>query len=160
MPGENSRLSFCRNLIVNGKKVYFCCRLGTDNMYTDKYMPPSVNIKVKLIRNNPTFSILHGEDDKSFKIVLKDLKLKMRKVLPIEQQRNHFRMKMSQQPCYIPFKLSQLKVFRGLDAQQQAQPLQFSTIRSKLFQPCQERSMHLPESFSARFRRRQLHGLV
>ena len=80
-------------------------------MYTDKYMPPSVDIKIKLIRNNPTFCILHGEDDKSFKIVLKDLRLKMRKVLPIEQQRNHFRMKMSQKPCYIPFKLSQLKVF-------------------------------------------------
>ena len=35
----------------------------------------------------------------------------MRKVLPIEQHRKRFRMKMSQQPCYIPFKLSQLKVF-------------------------------------------------
>ena len=80
-------------------------------MYTGKYIPPSVDIKIKLIINNPTFGILHGKDDKSFKIVLKDLKLKTRKVLPIEQQRNHFRMKMSQQPCYIPFKLSQLKVF-------------------------------------------------
>ena len=80
-------------------------------MYTDKYMPPSVDIKIKLIRNSPTFGILHAEDDESFKMVLKDLKLKMRKVLPIEQQRHRFRMIMSQQPCYIPFKLTQLKVF-------------------------------------------------
>ena len=35
----------------------------------------------------------------------------MRKVLPIKQQRKNFRMKMSQQPCCIPFKLSQLKIF-------------------------------------------------
>ena len=34
-PGENSRLSYHRNLIVNGKKVYFCSRLGADIMYTD-----------------------------------------------------------------------------------------------------------------------------
>ena len=80
-------------------------------MYTDKYMPPSVDIKIKLIRNSPTFGILHAEDDKSFKVVWKDLKLKMRKVLPIEQQRQRFRMIMAQQPCYIPFKLSLLKVF-------------------------------------------------
>ena len=78
-PGENSRLSFCQNLIVNSKKVYFCSRLGADIMLPDKYIPPCVDIKIKLIRNNPTFGILHGEDDKSFKIVLKDLKLKMRK---------------------------------------------------------------------------------
>ncbi len=110
-PGINQRLIHRRNLILHGKKVYFCSRLGADIMYTDKYMPPNVDIKIKLIRNSPTFGILHAEDDKSFKIVLKDLKLKMRKVLPVEQQRKHFRMKMSQQPCYIPFKLSQLKVF-------------------------------------------------
>ena len=93
------------------QKGIFCSRCGADIMYTDKCIPPSVDIKIKLIRNNPTFGIIHGEDDKSFKIVLKDLKLKMREVLLIKQQRNHFRMKMSQQPCYIPFKLSQLKVF-------------------------------------------------
>ena len=110
-PDSNQRLSYRRNLIANGRKIYFCSRLGADIMYTDKYIPPSVDIKIKLIRNNPAFGILHGENDKTFKIVLKDLKLKMRKVLPIEQQRNHFKLKMSQQLCYIPFKMSQLKVF-------------------------------------------------
>ena len=110
-PGINPRLIRRRNLILNGKKVYFCSRLGADIMYKDKYMPPSVDIKIKLIRNSPTFGILHAEDDKSLEIVLKDLKLKMRKVLPIEQQRQRFRMIMSQQSCYIPFKLTQLKVF-------------------------------------------------
>ena len=80
-------------------------------MYTDKYMPPSVDIKIKLVRNSLSFGILHAEDKKSFKIILKGLKLKMRKVLPMEQQRNRFRMIMSQQPCHIPFKLTQLKVF-------------------------------------------------
>ena len=89
-PGINQRLMHRRNIILNGKKVYFCSRLGADIMYTDKYMPTNVDIKIKLIRNNPAFGILHAEDDKSFKIVLKYLKLKMRKVLPIEQQRKKF----------------------------------------------------------------------
>ena len=52
-PGINLRLIRRRNLILNGKKVYFCSRLGADIMYTDKYMPPSVDIKIKLIRNSP-----------------------------------------------------------------------------------------------------------
>ena len=71
--------------MVGGKKVYFCTRLGADIMYTDKYLPPNVDLKFKLIRNNPKFGILHNEEEKSFNIILKDLKLKMRKILPIEQ---------------------------------------------------------------------------
>ena len=94
-----------------GKKVYFCSRLGADIMYTDKYLPPNVDIKIKLVRNNPDFGILHNEVDKKYVIKLKDLKLKMRKVLPSAQLRDAFKLKLAQEPCYIPYKLTQFKVF-------------------------------------------------
>ena len=110
-PTGNDSLKKRRKMIEDGKKVYFCSRLGADIVYTDKYLPPNIDIKVKLVRNDPKFGILHNEDDKSFKIVLKDLKLKMRKVLPSQQQRNDFKLRLSQEPCYIPFKSTQFKHF-------------------------------------------------
>ena len=73
-PTTNS-LKKRRSLLVGGKKIYFCTRLGADIMYTSKYLPPNVDLKFKLIRNNPKFGLLHAETDKSYKIVLKDLKL-------------------------------------------------------------------------------------
>ena len=110
-PTSNERLIKRRDLCVNGKKVYFCSRLGADIMYTDKYLPPNVDIKIKLVRNHSKFGLLHNEDGKSFNIILKDLKLKMRKVLPIEKLRNEYKLKLSQEPCYIPFKSTRFKLF-------------------------------------------------
>ena len=108
-PGINLRLIRRGNLILNAKRFIFALDWGRTLCIRISICRQGVDIK--FIRNSPSFGILHAKDDKSFKIVLKDLKLKMRKVLPIEQQRQRFRMIMSQQPCYIPFKLSQLKVF-------------------------------------------------
>ena len=110
-PTSNGNLESRRDLVKEGKKVYFCSRLGADIMYTDKYLPPNVDIKIKLVRNNPDFGILHNEVDKKYVIKLKDLKLKMRKVLPSAQLRDAFKLKLAQEPCYIPYKMTQFKVF-------------------------------------------------
>ena len=110
-PAVDADLIKRRSLMENGKKVYVCSRLGADIMYTDKYLPPIVDLKVKLVRSNPKFGLLHNEPSKSFNIILKDLKLKMRKVLPTEQLRNQFKLKLTQEPCYIPYKATQLKQF-------------------------------------------------
>ena len=99
-----------RDLITDKKKVYFCARLGADIMYTDKYLPPNVDIKIKLIRNKPTWGVLHNIAGRDCNIHLKDLKLKMRKVMPTLQERQNYKLKLSREPCYIPFKSSQFKV--------------------------------------------------
>ena len=80
-------------------------------MYTDKYLPPNVDIKIKLVRNNPQFGILHKETGKNYVVKLKALKLKMRKVLPSAQLRGAFKLKLALEPCYIPYKMTQFKVF-------------------------------------------------
>ena len=99
-----------RDLIINKKKVYFCARLGADIMYTDKYLPPNVDIKIKLIRHKSTWGVMHNISGKECHIHLKDLKLKMRKVMPSLRERQNYKMKLSREPCYIPFKSSQFKV--------------------------------------------------
>ena len=107
---KKPRLKDRRALIVKKQKVYFCTRVGADIMFTDKYLPPNVDIKIKLIRHKPTWGVLHTFTDKDCNIHLKDLKLKMRKVLPTWQERQNYKLKLSREPCYIPFKSSQIKV--------------------------------------------------
>ena len=74
-------------------------------------LPPNVDIKIKLVRNNPQFGIPHNEVGKNYVIKLKDLKLKMRKVLPSAQLRDAFKLSLAQEPCYIPYKMTQFNVF-------------------------------------------------
>ena len=106
----NGPLKERRELIINKKKVYFCARLGADIMYTDKYLPPNVDIKIKLIRNKSTWGVMHNIAGKECHIHLKDLKLKMRKVMPTLEERQNYKLKLSREPCYIPFKSSQFKM--------------------------------------------------
>ena len=109
-PTGNASLEKRRKIILDQKKVYFCTRLGADIMYTDKYLPPNVDIKIKLIRNKSSFGVIYDDADKEFHVHLKDLKLKMRKVMPTLRERQNYKLKLSREPCYIPFKLSQFKV--------------------------------------------------
>ena len=99
------------NMITDGKKVYFNSTIPADIFHTDKYLPPNIEIKIKLARFNPAFGITQKEADKHFVIMLKDLKLEMRKVLPSERVRNRFQTKLLQKPCFLPYKDSQLKHF-------------------------------------------------
>ena len=110
-PTGNTNLTARRDLLTDHKKVYFCSRLGADFMYTDKYLPPNVDIKIKPVRAHPQFGILHNGVGKTYVVLLKDLKLKMRKVLPSPQQRDAFTLKLSRELCYIPYKMTQFKVF-------------------------------------------------
>ena len=98
-----------RKLISESKKVYFSNRLAVDLFHTDRFLPPNVDIKIKLVRSPETFGILHQEADKSFKIVLKELKLQMRKVLPTLEEREQFKARLLREPCYLPFKASRMR---------------------------------------------------
>ena len=106
-----------RKMITNKKKVYFNTRLGVDLFLTDKFLPPNVDIKIKLIRNKPRFGLLYnpttGTGDtqvtKHYNIILKDLKLQMRKVLPTIQERDRYRAKIAREPCYLPYKASRTR---------------------------------------------------
>ena len=108
-PGNKDSLKKRRQLISGLKKVYFSSRLAVDLFYTDRFLPPNVDIKIKLVRSSEKFGVLHGVADKSFKIVLKDLKLQMRKVLPTLEERERFKARLLREPCYLPFKASRMR---------------------------------------------------
>ena len=111
---EARRIHNCKDrtqfseMILDGKKVYFNSTIPVDILHTDKYLPPNVEIKMKLSRFNPTFGIDQEVPDKTFNFVLKDLKLHMRKVLASERVRNRFQTKLLQEPCFLPYKDSRL----------------------------------------------------
>ena len=98
-----------RKLILNGKKVYFNTRLAVDLFLTDRFLPPNVDIKIKLVRSPEKFGVLQNEANTSYKIVLQDLKLHMRKVLPTLQHRETFKAKLYRAPCYLPYKASRMR---------------------------------------------------
>ena len=109
----------CKQLILNRKKVYFNTRLGVDFFNTDKFLPPNIDIKIRLIRNKDTFGLRYkpevaaasGTTIKNYRLVLKDLKLHMRKVLPTLQLRDNYKAKLLRTPCYLPYKASKLRHF-------------------------------------------------
>ena len=93
--------------ILRGKKVYFSTGIPADIFYSDKYLPPNVEIEIKLQRFNPMFGLRHVSTTKSFNICLQDLKLRMRKALTAVRVSN--RINASLAPCVLPYKDTQLK---------------------------------------------------
>ena len=114
--------------------------MGVDFFYTDRFLPPNIDIKIKLIRNKETFGLRYlptaavtssntntsttttpgntsttttttPTTTKNYRIVLKDLKLHMRKVLPTLQIRDNYRARLLKSPCFLPYKASKLRHF-------------------------------------------------
>ena len=89
-----------KKLMSNGKKVFFNTRIEVDLFDTDQFLPPNVDIKIKLVRSAEKFGLLQDPAAaKPFKIVLKDVKLHMRKVLPTLMLQESFKNKLLKEPC-------------------------------------------------------------
>ena len=89
---------------------FFNTRIAVDLFDTDQFLPPNVDIKIKLVRSAETFGLLQDPTAaKPFKIVLKDVKLHMRKVLPTLMLRESFKNKLLKEPCYLPFSATRLR---------------------------------------------------
>ena len=99
-----------RQRIMDGKKVYFSTTLPADIFHTDKYLPQNVEISIVLRRFNPCFGVIQNNPQKVFRIRLKELKLRMRKVLPCERVRNRLNAELLKgRPFFLPFKDTQMK---------------------------------------------------
>lgn len=99
-----------RDWFLNNKKLCFSSRIALDIFQSDRYLPPNIDIKLKFVRSGATFGLLQDSTLK-FKIVLKDLKLCMRKVLPTLEVRERFKKQLLQKPCFLPFKAVKLLHF-------------------------------------------------
>ena len=69
-----------------------------------------MDIKIKLVRSAEKFGLFQDPAAaKPFKIVLKDVKLHMRKVLPTLILRESFKNKLLKERCYLPFSATRLR---------------------------------------------------
>ena len=147
-----------RPKIMNDKKVYFSSTLPVDIFYTDKYLPPNVEITVVLRRFNPCFGLLQDDPNKVYRIRLKELKLRMRKVLPCERVRNRLNAELLKgRPFFLPFKDTQMKHYlipsgslsfsanHINNSEMLPQQIIFCMLRSDLF--AKGPSYHLPFKF-------------
>ena len=107
-----------KSKITGKKKVYFNTRIGADIFYTDRFLPPNVDIKIKLIRHHKSFGLLYTKSQVAeapnkhdFKILLKNLKLHMRKVLPTMAERDRYQARMLKTPCYLPYQATRMRQF-------------------------------------------------
>ena len=101
-----------RKKILDGKKVYFSSTIGADVLRMDKYLPPNIDIKIKLKRFNRKFGIVQADNARTFSISLQDLKLRMRKVLPPLEIRNRLNARLMSSPGFISYEDSHLKQFQ------------------------------------------------
>ena len=102
---------YTQKRMVDGKKVYFSSTIGADVLHMDKYLPPNIDIKIKLKRFNRKFGVLQDVNDRTFSISLQDLKLRMRKVLPSLKVRNRMSARLQSSPGFISYEDTQLKQF-------------------------------------------------
>ena len=100
-----------RPYMLDGKQVHFSSTIGADILRMDKYLPPNIDIKIKLKRFNRKFGIVQNEDDRTFSISLQDVKLRMRKVLPALAVRNRLNARLMSSPGFISYEDSHLKQF-------------------------------------------------
>ncbi len=108
------RLVENHNRIMNGKKVYFSTVIPADIFYSDKYLPPNVEINIKLRRFNPMFGLISKSTSYDrYNICLQDVKLRMRKALTTVRVRNRINVSLNEKnsPCVIPYKDTQLKFY-------------------------------------------------
>lgn len=103
-PGLKKRRTW---IVGPDKTLCFSSRLALDVFQTDRYLPPNVDIKLKFVRPGMRFGLLQ-DDTLKFKLVLKDLKLVMRKVLPTLEVRERFKKQLALKPCFLPYKAVKL----------------------------------------------------
>ena len=99
-----------QDMIVGGKKVYFNLALVADVFFIDKYLPPNIDIKIKLRRDKTIFPLGQSDTTKNYDVYLDDVKLFMRKVLPTLSVRERYKAQLLRSPCVIRYKDSQLKI--------------------------------------------------
>ncbi len=102
-----------RQFIKENKKLFFQCPLHASLFATgSRYLPPGVNVKIKLTRNNDAFTIMANTTDKTkYRIVLKDLLLRMKKVKVTKNVLESHAKSFTQQNAILPFHKSCTRPF-------------------------------------------------
>jgi len=91
------------------KTIYFCMKLHVDFLGSMRYLIPGVEIKVRLIRNSDTFSII-SKDDK-YKVHFKKLELNVRRIVTQPAIYEAVEKNLAIEPAKYPIAMSKVKTY-------------------------------------------------
>ena len=108
--GENTpSLTKRKKLIAKSKEVFFNMRLAIDALGTDRFIPPSLVLKWRLIRSRSNYGLIYDPgsppNTKHYMTKLLSLKLQVRKIFVQPSIRaNYFNTLKSGKDAFLPFK--------------------------------------------------------
>ena len=128
--GKHDNTNSCgkRRAKIAGKTLCFNMPLHVDFLYSQRYLIPGVEMKIKLIKNDDTFAIF--AKDNSYKIKMKKLELNIRRIVVEPEISNAIETRLSSTPAQYPIACSKIKTFL-LNQQVQSQHIS-QIIRGKL----------------------------
>ena len=94
--------------ITASKEYQFCIPLHVDLFQTQKLLLNGVSMRVKLIHNDPEFSILHASDNAKFKVKFLDLHLMVRSLTLAPSLTEKHTAMLSRQPAVYSFPMGKI----------------------------------------------------
>jgi len=95
---------------ANKKDVHFVMKLHIDFLQSVRYLPPGVEMKIKLIRNSDNFGIICATPN-TYKVNMKHLKILMRKITLEPTIANSIASKNAATPFIYPIAHSKIRTF-------------------------------------------------
>lgn len=106
-----------KELILNKKKVYFIMKLHIDFLQSKKYLIPGVEMKLKFIRNEDSFTLFAPTGTKA-KIKMNNLELVVRRITCDPAYTAAIEQTLTTKPCLYPISHGKIKVWSMNSSQQ------------------------------------------
>jgi len=98
-----------RSNLITGKRVYFDIVPHVDFLRSTKYLLPGVEMKIKLIKNDDNFALIHGGAANAFKIKFHKLELCTRRVTLDPRVSTQIEKNLEKGPSVYPVTQSKIK---------------------------------------------------
>jgi len=98
-----------RHARIVGKKIFFEIVPHIDFLQCKKYLIPGVEMRIKLIKSNNDFVLMHGQANNTYKVVMKKLQLCTRKVTLDPRVSEAIERGLEKAPAIYPITQSKIK---------------------------------------------------
>ena len=107
----NEYLKIRRNWAKGSKRIRFSTKIYLDIFHTEKQVPPSSKLYLKLIKNNDEFTLIQKDAANTYKISMINLKLVLKLNKPHEKFLKYFRNSIQRENYVIPCTNTMVKSF-------------------------------------------------
>lgn len=134
--GKNTSGIYKRQQIIQGKKIYFDIVPHVDFLQSKRYLIPGIEMKVKLVKSNDNFALIHGQAAGTYKIKFHKLQLCTRKATLDPRVSSMIERGLEKSPAIYPVTQSKIKthlITSGTQSVYLAQVVRGKLPRSFLF---------------------------